>query len=185
MKYRVATPAEWPGITECIGSTGYYLPTHAATLDGLTIVAMDHDKVVGCLWAMVCGRHAYLDYFCVLPGTPGIVAAKLSMHMEAYLKRIGVQWIRASIKTDNAPALRVSQAAGMMYDHGYTMVVKEISDGLENNVPNHINNDSQEVVPGTEVDGSVRGDSLPGGSGPGEPRLELPSEWRGVDADPV
>ncbi|WP_288067540.1 hypothetical protein, partial [Herbaspirillum sp.] len=70
MKYRVAQPADYSAITKCIASTGYYEPNLRASelVDGLTAVAVENGEVVACLWAMVCGRHAFLDYYAAVPG---------------------------------------------------------------------------------------------------------------------
>ena len=128
MIYRVATPEDWPAVEECIASTGYYFPVDASTLGGIIVVAereRDH-KIVGCLWAMVGGRHAYLDYLSTHREHHGVVALWLGVYMEKVLRNLGVRWVRSVVKTDNRPAQRIAEANGMVGDPGYSLYFKEL-----------------------------------------------------------
>lgn len=130
MQYRVAKAEDLPAITELVNGCGYYAPMSAAELDGLIIVAEHDGELYGCLWAMVCRRHAFLDYFVVRPGH-GRVAVLLGMAMEKALQQLGVQYVRANVMTDNLPAVRVSQAVGMVLQHGYDLAYKRLQDGKQ------------------------------------------------------
>lgn len=130
MNYRVATVQDLPALTELINGCGYYAPMSAAELDGLVIVAEHGGKLVGCLWAMTCRRHAFLDYFVVRPGY-GRVALMLALVMEKALKERGVLYVRANVITDNLPAVKVAQAAGMSLQHGYDLAYKRLQDGKQ------------------------------------------------------
>lgn len=130
MIYRAVTPADWPGIADCTTEAEYFDPVDASTLDGVQLVAVDDDgKVHGFVWAMVCGRHAYVDYLCVRRGTYGKVALQLVAILQAALEAMGVRWVRGVVYENNGPAVRLFEAAGMDTRHCYTVVTKELSNG--------------------------------------------------------
>lgn len=129
MKYRVATIADYPPITELINSSGYYAPMAATDLDGPIMVAEREDgSIAGCLWAMVCGRHAYLDYL-VVENHNGRVALMLMLGMEKLLRENGVRFVRGAIASDNRPALRLNASMGAALQEGYTLGYKRLQDG--------------------------------------------------------
>lgn len=129
MKYRVATIADYPAITNLINSSGYYSPMAATDLDGPIIVAERSDgSLAGCLWAMVCGRHAFLDYL-VVENHNGRVALMLMLGMEKLLKEHNVQFVRGMISSDNRSALRLNASMGAALQDGYTLGYKRLQNG--------------------------------------------------------
>lgn len=110
MEYSIATPADWPGVTECIAATGYYAPIDASTLDGVLIVAREKGKVIGCAWLMHCGRHGYLDYLAVHPDHQGKdVARSLLAACRLVAEEMGVEYVRMAIYQDNEAAAKLLQ----------------------------------------------------------------------------
>lgn len=129
MKYRVAMIVDYPSITELINSSGYYAPMAATDLDGPIMVAEREDgSIAGCLWAMVCGRHAYLDYL-VVENHNGRVALMLMLGMEKLLRENGVRFVRGVIASDNQSALRLNASMGAALQEGYTLGYKRLQDG--------------------------------------------------------
>ena len=128
MNYRVATIADYPAITGLINSTGYYGPMAATDLDGPIIVAEHEGELKGCLWAMVCGRHAFLDYFVVKPSN-GRVAFMLALAMEKLLRENGVKFLRGNIRSDNKPARRIAKSMGAVIMPDYDLAYKRLPDG--------------------------------------------------------
>lgn len=130
MQYRVATVQDLPGITWMINQSDYYGPMSAAELDGPIVVA-EHDGVLkGCVWAMVSGRHAFLDYLVTRPAN-GRVALMLVLAMEKLLREHGVKHIRANIASDNIPVLRGARSLGMAVQDGYHLAYKRLQDGKQ------------------------------------------------------
>lgn len=121
MHYRIATLEDAPAITELLGSTGYYCPVDAAELDGIIVVAERDGVLYGCVWAMVCGRHAYLDYLTVRPGHSGKISLRLMKTLEVVLRQVGAKYIRGVVKSDNTAAIRIGEAVGAVFDHGYSL----------------------------------------------------------------
>jgi len=122
MHYRIATLEDAPAITELLGSTGYYGPVDAAELDGHVIVAETKDQQLnGCVWLMVCGRHAYIDYLTVRPGHSGRISIRLMMAAEQLLRALGVKYVRGVVKSDNTAAMRIDETMGAVFDHGYSL----------------------------------------------------------------
>jgi hypothetical protein len=121
MHYRIAKLEDAPAITELLGSTGYYGPVDAAELDGVVVVAEREGVLYGCVWAMVCGRHAYIDYLTVRPGHSGIMPLRLMKTLEAVLRKVGATYIRGVVKTDNTAAMRIDEAVGAVFDDGYSL----------------------------------------------------------------
>lgn len=128
MNYRVATIVDYPAITELINSSEYYAPMAATDLDGPIIVAEHEGELKGCLWAMVCGRHAFLDYFVVQPSN-GRVAFMLMLAMEKLLQENGVRFVRGTIRSDNRPARRIAASMGGVLMSGYDLGYKRLPDG--------------------------------------------------------
>ena len=129
MDYRVATALDFPAITELINGSGYYGPMSAAELDGPIVIAEHDGELKGCVWAMVCGRHAFVDYLCVKPGN-GRVALMLCLGMEKLLRDHGVKYVRANVASHNLPAVRVLNSMGMACDPGYDLAYKRLQDGI-------------------------------------------------------
>lgn len=121
MHYRIAKLEDAPAITELLGSTGYYGPVDAAELDGIIVVAERDGVLHGCVWAMVCGRHAYIDYLTVRPGYSGIMPLRLMKTLEAVFRQVGVQYVRGVVKSDNTAAIRIDEALGATFDHDYSL----------------------------------------------------------------
>lgn len=127
MKYRVATPEDLPQVSKVIEDGGAYGPIDASTLDGVIIVADWEGEIVGCMWAMVCGRHAYLDCFNVKPKFKGSRAALgLYLAMQKALEALGVKYVRGMIKADNKNPKRLAEFMGATGDDGYMLYYKEI-----------------------------------------------------------
>ena len=122
MRYRIAKLEDAPAITELLGSTGYYGPVDASELDGVIVVAeTKHQQLCGCVWVMVCGRHAYVDYLTVRPGYSGRTAMRLMMMLEQVLRSLQVKYVRGVVKSDNTAAIRIDEAMGAVFDHDYSL----------------------------------------------------------------
>lgn len=121
MHYRIAKLEDAPAITELLGSTGYYGPVDAAELDGIIVVAERDGVLYGCVWAMVCGRHAYIDYLTVRPGHSGRTSIRLMQGAEVVLRELGVKYVRGVVKSDNTAAIKIDEAVGAVFDHGYSL----------------------------------------------------------------
>lgn len=122
MNIRTAGPGDFPAVTELLASTGYYMPVDASELDGYMVVAETKDQqLIGCVWAMVCGRHAYLDYLTVRKGYSGRTAIRLMQGMEQVLHQLGVKYVRGVVKSDNTAAIRIDEAMGAVFDHDYSL----------------------------------------------------------------
>ncbi len=179
MQYRVAQPADYVGISDCLNSTGYYNPIDPSTLDGLLLVCVNDETVMGCIWAMYQGRHAYVDFLCVRPGASSRIAVRLILYMQKVLRTLGVRWVRGAIAGHNRAALRLALANGMVADANYTLVYKELAHGHEEDRDLHSDNDQTAVVSGAEPDPAVHTTSGAGGSESGGAGLVLPAEWGG------
>jgi len=130
MNYRVATVQDLPAITELVNTSGYYAPMSAAELDGPIIVAEQDGELRGCLWAMVCGRHAFLDYLVTKPDN-GRVALMLSLAMEKLLREHGIIYVRANIASDNISVVRGARAIGYTTQPGYDLIYKRLQNGKQ------------------------------------------------------
>lgn len=123
MEYRLAMVKDLPAITECIGSTGYYGPVDASTLDGPIVVAVNkYGGIVGCIWILLHKRHAYVDFLAVNPiyKHDGI-GVKLVLLALKTCKEHGAQYIRATIRDTNTETVRLANAMGAATDPNYTL----------------------------------------------------------------
>ena len=128
MNYRVATIQDLPAITEMVNGCGYYAPMSAAELDGPIVVAEQDGQLKGCLWAMICGRHAFVDYGVTEPRN-GRVYMMLVLAMEKVLRHLGAKYVRSNIISDNTGLLRGARALGYITQPGYDLVYKRLDNG--------------------------------------------------------
>jgi hypothetical protein len=142
MNYRVAKIDDYPAITGLINGCGYYAPMAATDLDGPIIIAEHDGELKGCLWAMVCGRHAFIDYL-VAPTGSGRVALMLMLAMEKLLREAGVIHVRGHIASHNKPAVRIAHALGGITQPGYDLAYKRLQNGNaeDGNEPESVNQD--------------------------------------------
>jgi len=137
MKYRIAKPEDLEGCTECIKSTGYFLPVDFKDIGGTVLLAEDKDGIQGVVWACRSGKLAFADYLAVTPKYQGSgLGARLLLKGIKVLKELGVDQIRTTVHYDNTAVLSMYQRLAIM-DGPYAQVAlilrKEDHGSEENN----------------------------------------------------
>lgn len=129
MKYRVATAQDLESATECIASTGYFNEVRAEALDGVLIVAVQDGRVMSTVWAMVCGRHAYVDYLSVRPELQGTgIGVRMLYKLYQYLRKVGILYARSHIHGSNMEVCKVAAKMGSVLDAPYVVTHTYLGD---------------------------------------------------------
>ena len=119
MLYRPARVEDWPAITELVNDSSTYAPADAAVLadGGVWLVAEDDEGVAGCIWTLMSGRHAFVEYLVVRPDCRNGTGVRLAVYAARQLKKAGVQYVRAL--TANKTVKRMVHSLGGLTEDGY------------------------------------------------------------------
>ena len=123
MVYRAGGPEDWPGITELLAATGVYDEIDAGPMadGGHWIVAEDDSGLVGCIWVLTSGKHAYVDCLAIRPDRQSVgIGPRLCMRTVQFLKALGVKYVRGL--TVEPQVSRIMESLGGYSHDGYTML---------------------------------------------------------------
>jgi len=113
--YREATDQDKIAANSVVLATGYFGNVHLDQLQGTHYVAVDGDEIVGYVWAICDGKHAYLDLLSVAPAYANTgLGLRLLRHFSRYLNSNGVTDVQFNIHITNNAALRVASKFGKL-----------------------------------------------------------------------
>lgn len=126
MNYRLAHEEDLPAVQKLIDSSDLE-KFHATELDGMIMVAELRGELIGCFWAMVCGRHALLDYLIVRPDWQHSgIGLKLIAHLFRELNGRGIRYLRGVVHADNKTMHRVYELFQADLAPNYTYVTGDL-----------------------------------------------------------
>lgn len=126
MIYRAATTEDMSAVQALIDQSDLE-KCLAVDMDGLVLVAELQGDIIACVWAMTCGKHAFVDYLIVRNDWihKGI-GIKLMAKLVGTLGSLGVRFVRGVVADDNEEMLKFYGLFGVDMVSNYTYITGDL-----------------------------------------------------------